>query len=55
MYIVGYNYLIFLKILMVRCPSGLRSTPGKRIYVNTYQGFESLSHRIIQNINIKNI
>ncbi len=28
-----------------RCPSGLRSTPGKRVYVNPYRGFESLSLR----------
>ena len=30
---------------IVRCPSGLRSTPGKCVYVCAYRGFESLSHR----------
>ena len=30
---------------LVRCPSGLRSTPGKCVYVCAYRGFESLSHR----------
>ena len=29
----------------VRCLSGWRSSPGKRVYVNAYRGFESLSHR----------
>jgi hypothetical protein len=28
-----------------RCPSGLRSTPGKCVYGKTYRGFESLSLR----------
>jgi hypothetical protein len=31
--------------ILERCPSGLRSTPGKRVYVNAYRGFESLSLR----------
>jgi hypothetical protein len=33
---------------MERCPSGLRSTPGKCVYgLNPYRGFESLSLRHI--------
>ncbi len=27
--------------LLEECPSGLRSTLGKRVYVNAYRGFES--------------
>ena len=30
---------------MERCPSGRRSTPGKRVYGQLYQGFKSLSLR----------
>ena len=30
---------------MERCPSGLRSTLGKRVYVYAYRGFESLPLR----------
>ena len=37
-----------------RCPSGLRSTPGKCVYVNAYRGFESLSLRHLGNILAKN-
>ncbi len=29
-----------------RCPSGLRSTPGTRVYRQRYRGFESLSLRL---------
>ncbi len=32
----------------VRCPSGLRSTPGKCVYKKLYRGFESLLHRHIR-------
>lgn len=39
------SYMIMIYIL-VRCPRGLRSMPGKRVYVyQMYQGFESLSHQ----------
>src|SRR5699024_5757380 len=30
---------------MVRCTSGLRSTPGKCVYFCAYRGFEYISHR----------
>lgn len=31
----------------VKCPSGLRSTPGKCVYKKLYREFESLLHRHI--------
>jgi putative endonuclease len=30
----------------VGCPSGLRSTIGNRVWLQSYRGFESLSHRM---------
>ena len=32
---------------MERCPSGLRSTPGTRVWIIVHRGFESRSLRII--------
>ena len=32
----------------VKCPSGLRSTPGKCVYKKLYREFESLLHRHIK-------
>jgi hypothetical protein len=32
----------------VKCLSGLRSTPGKRVYEKSYREFESLLHRHIR-------
>lgn len=32
----------------VKCPSGLRSTPGKCVYKKLYREFESLLHRQIR-------
>ena len=36
---------------MERCPSGLRSTLGKRVYVKAYRGFESHSLRFFSEKN----
>ena len=33
------------EVFLERCPSGLRSTLGKRVYSKGYRGFESLSLR----------
>ena len=39
------NFLSSQPHLLERCPSGLRSTLGKRVYAKVYRGFESLSLR----------
>lgn len=33
----------------MKCPSGLRSTPGKCVYRKLYREFESLLHRLRDN------
>ena len=46
-YCINLDYIIEYSTHLERCPSGLRSTLGRRAYLKRYRGFESPPFRIM--------